>query len=289
MRSAARGLGALALGASLALTAAPLLPGCGRSEPARSAAPDLAPEPPTASRAESDEPRSRAAQRASPGIEVEGEVGGLDPEAVDKAVRAAERDIDRCWEQGVARNELVAGNIQLVLGIGRDGRPVHGFVEQSTLGEGQMERCMLEALSARSFPKPVGGKVGVVRTRFSFDLAKDARAPVSWPSAQAASALSGAADEIAACKKGLSASFTATVYVKQVELPPPPAADGDAGSDAGEDAADAGPTWVGAALGVGVAAPDEAAWAAVGCLERALSRAVYPAPGSWPAKVTFSL
>ncbi|GMV19629.1 MAG: AgmX/PglI C-terminal domain-containing protein [Polyangiaceae bacterium] len=271
--------------ASLALACLMVMSSCGRSEPARSAALEPDPANVVPESDETAESRGPVAHRASPGIEVEGEVGGLNQEAVDKAVSSAERDVDRCWEQGVARNELVAGTIQLVLGIGRDGRASYGFVQQSTLGEGTMQRCMLGALSARAFPKPVGGKVGVVRTSFSFDLAKDTRAPTNWASTQASSVLASAADEITACKRGTSGSFTATVYVKQVELPPPEA---DAG-DAGEDVADAGPTFAGAAISVGIAAPDERASAAVECLERVLSGAVYPPPGSWPAKLTFTL
>ncbi|MBK7586353.1 MAG: AgmX/PglI C-terminal domain-containing protein [Myxococcales bacterium] len=218
-------------------------------------------------------------------IQVDGDVGGLDQDAVDAVVASASGAVDRCWEQGVARNELVAGTLQLVLGIGRDGRTVHGYVKQSSLGEGEMERCMLDALSKRTFPKPVGGKVGVVRTSLSFELERDVRAPTPWASPKVSEVLSNAANELSACKHGATGAFSATVYVKQVELPPPDAGDGDSGADA----ADAGPSFVGAAISVGVAAPDEQAWGAVPCLAGVLSRAVYPTPGSWPAKLTFEL
>lgn len=279
---------------SLALGSLIVVAGCGRSEPARSVEPEPGRSgthaaPSSVGRAASSEPAARSSE---PQIQVEGEVGGLDPDAVDAVVQSAGREIDRCWERGVARNELVAGSVQLVLGIGASGRSVYGYVEQSTLGEAEMERCMLKALSTRAFPKPVGGKVGLVRTSFSFELGKGTRAPVRWSSSRVDEALGGAATEIAACKHGADGKLTATVYIEQIERPPPAIDEsdaGDAGQDAGEDAADAGPIWVGAAISVGVAAPDQRAWAAVECLERVLSRAVYPAPGSYPAKVTFEL
>lgn len=269
-----------------------LAAGCGRSEPARSAEPEVGPTESRSTPSERAEPSARdgraAVRRAAPRIEVEGEVGGLDQEAVDEVVAAASRDFERCWDQGVERNELVAGTIQLVVGVGGDGRVLYAYAKQSTLGDGEMQRCMLRALSARPFPKPVGGKVGVVRTSHSFDLSSTDRAPTQWSSSAVSAMLGDAREEIEACKQGTSGSFTATAYVKQIELPPPDADAGDGGEDAG-DAGDAGPTWAGAAFDVGVAVSDEHGAAAVDCLERVLSRAVYPAPGERPAKVTFSL
>jgi len=270
-----------------------ILAGCGgSSEPARSAhggadSPDRHPA------AEPGEEGAQPATSERPGaaqIEVQGEIGGLDQDAVNRVVQSASRDIDRCWERGVARNELVSGSIQLVLGIGGTGRAAYAFVERSSLGESEMERCMLKTLTDRTFPKPVGGKVGLVRSSFSFELDKTTRAPVSWPSSRVSETLAALADPIAACKSGASQSLTATVYVKEVELPPPPIEETDAG-DAGADAAaeDAGPSYVGRAISVGVAAPDQRSWAAAECLERLLSQVDYPTPGGWPAKVTFGL
>jgi hypothetical protein len=278
--------------ASLSVACVLILAGCGGgSEPARSAhdEPGSATERPGAPAQEEGERHAAAAHPGAPEIEVQGEVGGLDQDAVNRVVQSASRDIDRCWDRGVARNELVSGSIQIVLGIGGTGRAAYSFVERSSLGENEMERCMLKSLTDRTFPKPVGGKVGIVRTSFSFELDKATRAPVSWGSSQVSDALAGAADPIAACKRGASQKLTATVYVKEVELPPPPVEETDAG-DAGADAnEDAGPTYVGRAISVGIAAPDEQSWAAAECLERALSQIDYPTPGGWPAKVSFEL
>jgi len=272
------------------LLVALLVAHCGPGEPARSVEPTRTPE-----RAASDEPGSEPAPArgptarrvaASTGIEVQGEVGGLEQEAVDRVVGSANGDIDACWAKATERNELVSGTVQLVIGVGGQGRSVYAFVKQSSLGDARAERCLLDALSSKGWPKPVGGKVGVVRTSLAFELPKGTRGPTPWASGRVSDVLATAASELSACKKGVVTPFTATVYVKQVELPPPPA-DADAG-DAG-DAADAGPVFAGAAISVGVAASDEKAAAASECLERLLSQASYPAPGEWPAKVTFEL
>lgn len=265
---------------------------CGPGEPAKSAEAGREPRPSGAAEpsAPSEPARGGAARRASSsaGIEVGGEVGGLAEDAVDAIVRSASDEIDACWERGAEQNEWLAGSIQLVLGIGGDGRPAYAFVRKSTLGDARAERCMLAALSRKTWPKPVGGKVGVVRSSFSFELPKGARAPAEWTSARVSESLATVADALAACKRGAPGTFTATVYVKQVELPPPPE---DAGADAGEGG-DAGPSFAGAAISVGVASSDEAGSERAGavaseCLERVLARATYPAPGDWPAKVSF--
>ncbi len=259
---------------------------CGHGEPPPSAAPASAEPPAAQTTAGTPRPTNEAPRRehASPGIQVEGDVGGLNPDDVNAVMKAADPAINRCWERGADRNELVAGKIDLVLGVGESGRLAYGYAKQTTLGDRMTERCMLDALRAQSWPKPVGGRVGVVKTSLVFELGKDARPPTSWSSAEASEVRRHAADAIAACKHGATGTFTATVYVKQVEQEPP-----DAGADAGDDAGDAGPTYAGAATSVGIAVPDEHADAIADCLERVLSQGVYPAPGDWPAKVTFAL
>ena len=63
------------------------------------------------------------------------------------------------------------------------------------------------------------------------------------------------------CKRHVSGSLTATVYV-----------DPD-----------------GAAVTAGVASSDDSGEAAADCVVSVLKGAKYPSPGSWPAKVTFEL
>lgn len=274
--------------ALLALLCGVTIAACGRGEPVHPVAPPGAESRPTetdrTSRTTADPAEPAHPGHAASGMSVEGEVGGLDQDAVNGVMKTADRAIDRCWQRGADRNELLAGTIDLVLGVGEAGRLVYGYARQSTLGDRATERCMLDALRAQTWPKPVGGKVGVVRTSLAFDLGRDTRPPTSWSSAQAGDAVARAAGEIAACKHGAGGTFTATVYVKQVELPPP-----DAGADDAGDAGDAGPSYAGSAISVGIAVPDDRGEAIADCLVRVLSAATYPPPGDWPAKLTFSL
>jgi hypothetical protein len=69
------------------------------------------------------------------------------------------------------------------------------------------------------------------------------------------------AAEIADCKSGTSGGFTATMYIDTDGNP----------------------------IGVGVTPPDQGGEQAVDCLVDLLKGETYPSPGSWPAKVTFTL
>ena len=146
---------------------------------------------------------------------------------------------------------------------------------------------MLEALTKRSWPAPVGGELGLARTSIAFDPAGNVRRPATWKPERIRDALAELRAPLATCRGGVRGKFTATMYVEQKLIEPPPAP-ADAG-DAGADAAEAGPIEVGVALGVGMAPPDEAGEAKTDCLVRVLREARWPTPGAHPAKVTFRL
>ncbi len=145
--------------------------------------------------------------------------------------------------------------------IGAGGRVEHAHLERSTLGERETETCMLGVVRHQSWPAPVGGQHGVAKKGFDFDPPNDVRAPEAWDGDRVAGTLRGLQSRIRSCRDGAAGSFAATLYV---------------GTD-------------GTSLGVGIAPPDEAGEAAVDCLVGVLSGARYPAPGSWPAKVSFEL
>jgi hypothetical protein len=120
---------------------------------------------------------------------------------------------------------------------------------------------MLDALRARSWPKPVGGEHGLARKSFSFDPPNDVREPTFWEQSDAEPGLKKVHGDVSKCKEGFGGDFEATLYV---------------GTD-------------GRVLSAGVAPPDEDGDRAVDCLVGVLESASFPSPGSWPAKVTLTL
>jgi hypothetical protein len=218
---------------------------CGGSEPAAKA-----PEPV----AEADD------DRPSP-VSMSAEIGGLNEEKVDKTFQGALPDFQRCLDDGSKRVEFLGGSVSFFVKIDVHGKADQAYLEKSTLGDRETEKCLLDSLRDKRWPKPVGGMHGLARKSFDFDPPNDVRAPTDWSRERVSEAVSRLSRKVSACKKGDRGAFEATVYV---------ATDGTV-------------------LAAGVTPPDEAGESDVDCLVDALKGATLPSPGSWPAKVTFSL
>ena len=218
---------------------------CGGSEP-----PPKPPEPTTESNDSAPSPVSMSA-----------EIGGLSVEKVDKTFQSALSDFQRCLDDGAKRVEFLGGSVSFFIKIDEHGKVDHAHLEKSTIGDRDTEKCLLDSLRHKHWPKPVGGVHGLARKSFDFDPPNDVRAPTSWDGDRVTEAVSKLAHKVSACKNGDSGAFEATVYV---------ATDGSV-------------------LAAGVTPPDEAGESDVDCLVSALKGASLPSPGSWPAKVTFSL
>ncbi|HKO49992.1 MAG TPA: AgmX/PglI C-terminal domain-containing protein [Polyangiaceae bacterium] len=208
-------------------------------------------------------PVKAAATRADAPAQVStsAEIGGLNEEKVDKTFQRSLSDFQRCLDDGAKRVEFLGGSVSFFLKIDAQGKIDHAHLEKSTIGDRETEKCMLDSLRSKKWPKPVGGLHGLARKSFDFDPPNDVRAPTSWDGEHVSDAVSKLSRKVSACKKGVSGTFEATLYV---------ATDGSV-------------------LSAGVTPPNEAGESDVDCLVTALKAATLPSPGSWPAKVTFSL
>lgn len=198
---------------------------------------------------------------APTGVSTSAEIGGLSEEKVDKAFKSALSDFQRCLDDGAKRVEFLGGSVSFFIKIDESGKVDHAHLEKSTMGDRVTEKCMLDSLRSKHWPKPVGGLHGLARKSFDFDPPNDVRAPTSWDGDRVSDTVSKLSRKLSACKKGAHGAFEATLYV---------ATDGSV-------------------LSAGVTPPDEPGEADVDCLVDALKAASWPSPGSWPAKVTFSL
>jgi hypothetical protein len=215
-------------------------------------------EPPARSAA--DEPAPRAHREGS-SLDVSGEIGALDEDKVTKAFASSLRELQRCLERGADRVEFIGGSVSFYVKVDVRGTLAHTHVEESSLGDRETEKCMLDVLRKKKWPAPVGGEAGYARKSFDFDPPKDVRPPTDWPSDNISKTLDDKSADIARCKNGSNGSFTATMYVSTSGQP----------------------------MAVGITPPDESGEAAVDCLVEVMKSASFPKPGSWPAKVTFSL
>lgn len=232
---------------TVAFAACALALSCGGGEPP----------PKTASDVPVDEERG---EEGSP-LAVSSEIGALDEDKVNEAFSGSIKELQRCLDRGSRRIEFIGGAVSFYVKVDGTGRLSHAHVEQSSLGDRETEKCMLDVLKQKSWPAPVGGEEGYARKSFDFDPPNDVRPPEAWSAERVQETLDKKSGDIAKCKNGSRGEFTVTMYVS---------ADGDA-------------------LGVGIAPPDESGEAVVDCLVDVIKGEKYPDPGGWAAKVTFTL
>ena len=194
-------------------------------------------------------------------LSVSAEIGGLNVEKVDKTFQSALSDFQRCIDDGAKRVEFLGGSVSFFVKIDSHGKVDHAHLEKSTIGDRETEKCMLDTLRGKRWPKPVGGEHGLARKSFDFDPPNDVRAPTAWDGERVSDGVAKLSKKLSACKRDTRGAFEATLYV---------------GTD-------------GSVMAASVTPPDEAGESDVDCLVGALKGASLPSPGSWPAKVTFSL
>jgi hypothetical protein len=235
---------------ALVVAGTALLSACGGSEPEPKTAVDAASKP----KLEHDDDHLH-------GIHASSEIGGLNEEEVDAAFKKSLAPLEQCLNRGTQRVEFLGGKVSFFLKVGAAGRVEEAFLEHSTLGDRETEKCMLAALRSKTWPKPVGGEHGLARKSFEFEPPNDVRPPLEWDAAIARPVLKKLGDKFDDCRRGNSGRFEATAYVS---------AQGDV-------------------ISASVTPSDGAGEAAVDCLVDTLRGASFPSPGSWAAKVTFAL
>jgi hypothetical protein len=216
---------------------------------------ESAPAPKTADDAPEIEEEKRAGRP-----QVSSEIGGLDESKVNAIFESSLSGLERCLHQGSSRVEFIGGSVSFFVMIDTSGQVEATYLEKSTLGDRDTEKCMLNALRSKSWPKPVDGEHGLARKSFDFDPPNDVRPPADYDQEHLSKALGKISGKLNSCKSG-GGSYEATIYV---------ATDGSV-------------------LAAGVTPPDQNGEESVDCLVSTLKEASFPSPGSWPAKVTFTL
>lgn len=133
----------------------------------------------TVDRAQISNSGSEIAQSATVGantgaeaVEVRVNIRGLDPRTagsgrlddanLQSVLRQRNRDIQRCYERGLARDPNLAGRFMLEFTIGDDGRVTDARLAQNELGE-EVGTCIVGAVRRWRFDAPDGGTVTVRR------------------------------------------------------------------------------------------------------------------------------
>jgi len=93
-------------------------------------------------------------------------MGALPKEVIQKVIADSKNKVRYCYEKALTRQPNLEGRIDLKFIINANGKVVKAQVESSTLGNVEVEKCILRAIKAMRFPKPAGG--GIVEVRYPF-------------------------------------------------------------------------------------------------------------------------
>jgi hypothetical protein len=171
-------------------------------------------------------------KREAESASTESEIGGMNEEAMDRAFQSLGSAVQECIAAGTGRIKGLGGAVTIALRVARDGTAKWAYIKTSTLGDRETEKCLLDAVRAKTWPKPVGGD-GLAEK--SFELAAE-KEPIAIEEEREKKPLALVRKEAFKCRKGVRGTFTATVYVRTsgavltTSVTPP--------NEKGEDAAD---------------------------------------------------
>jgi hypothetical protein len=110
------------------------------------------------------------------------------------------------------RAEYEEGDIKFFMRVGQDGHVRWAYPEESSLGDRDTEKCMMDAITQAQWPRPDGGEAEVHRSE-PFD-APDVREPVAYPTDRLAGVLGGKdGDEVRTKCQAKGNNFLVTAYI----------------------------------------------------------------------------
>lgn len=220
------------------------LAGCGSAPPA--------PPPRAAAQAPA------AAEPAPPPPAAHADIGGLNEADVERAFGKLSGAIEGCFATGSARVSALGGRFKMKLRIDAAGGLRWAYLAESTLGDRDTEKCLLDAAHAKTWPRPVGGE-GLAEKSFEIE---SPQAPTALDEERFKVAIKLARKETAKCRKaGAWGVFQATTYLR----------------------------YDGRVLAAGISPPNEKGEAVVDCMAKALKKLRFGSVGRKLGKLSFEL
>ena len=95
------------------------------------------------------------------GIQVEGQLGTIPVENVRRVVRDGNDALAACFRARLEALPCLAGRVELKLRVGVDGAVRWAVPVASTMGDREVERCMIDRARELRFSAPCGGEAEV--------------------------------------------------------------------------------------------------------------------------------
>lgn len=200
----------------------------------------------------------RREEPAEDPLSIQGLRGTLSQEEIKRALEPRMPKFARCVAKRTGEVEWLSGSLELSFRVAVDGSVASVFPTRSSMGDRATEQCSLDIAKGTRFPSPHGGEAEFTWS-FEVPLDGEIREPVSWGDAEASEQVSAHGSEITAqCGGG---SYAITAYV-----------DTD-----------------GKVVAAGGATGSEDAATRLDCVTEAVRGWTFASPGSYPAKIQFSI
>jgi hypothetical protein len=111
--------------------------------------------PPPVKEAPKEAPTTAEETASSPSTR--SEIGGLNEEAVAKSFERMNDAVQTCFAQGTTKISALGGHVKMKIRIDQKGALKWAYMSESTLGDRDTEKCLLDAARAKSWPLPIGG------------------------------------------------------------------------------------------------------------------------------------
>lgn len=219
--------------------------GCGGDEDAE-----------TAETAETTSGEEAPVAERDDGVAITGLMGTIDADEVRMTIEPKLTRFMRCFSQRWDEIEILGGHIHMSFRVDIEGNVLWVFPTESSIGDRETERCLLDTAKAIHFPRPRGGEAEFGYP-LDLDTPEDVRPPVAWAESSVVDVVERNRDSVSECGTG----FTVTAYV--------------------------GPGGEVMAAGASTGELDNAE--NLDCVTDAVSQWEMPDPGSYPAKVSFSI
>lgn len=239
---------------------------------------------------EEPKPEEPAARPTGPTPQVSQELGSIDQRAVEQTFNRLQDAFEKCHSDGRERVEYLSGDVKVFMRVGQDGKVRYSYLEESSLGDRDTEKCILGVVGRTDWPKPQGGEAEV-RNGFGWGPGGE-RAPTPWGPEKVMTALDDAKDvkkDVAKCKSGIKGDFIVTAYVEHDDSPDAPAGKNAAKHHDKKHGKKADKHGGGKFKALGITPPTKEGADKLDCLVDALKPLRLPTPGSYAAKVSFPL
>lgn len=135
---------------------------------------------------------------------------------MDKAFKALTPKLQGCLEQGRQRVRMLAGDAKIFVRVDGAGHAKVTYLEESSLGDRETEKCLLSAIVSATWPMPVGGAAAEIRHSLGWPQGAE-RAPSAWDADKVMAVLRRAKKpraDIDRCKGNVRGTFRMTGYVR---------------------------------------------------------------------------